>query len=135
MGSLACHHKARVVLPLDCRPLQAMEVHGLSTQWTYDDCVSNVDVPNATNVLAVTTGQGTHYDYAWTTGGVISYHVQPQVVSHESWQLEGYTCRPSAKESNYGLSISYDECLEMVRCPDPIPFVPGWADSAWAAPA
>ena len=36
---------------LVCRPLQKMTVHGLSTQWNYDECMQNVRKANATTVV------------------------------------------------------------------------------------
>ena len=33
-----------------CKPLQKTTLHGLSTDWSFDECVKNVNVPDATNV-------------------------------------------------------------------------------------
>ena len=36
-----------------CKPLQKTTLHGLSTDWSFDECVKNVNVPHATNVKSV----------------------------------------------------------------------------------
>ena len=57
-----------------CKPLQKTTLHGLSTDWSFDECMSAVASPDAENVVSVQKSDGsTQFDYKFTSGGVISF--------------------------------------------------------------
>jgi len=46
-----------------CKPLQKVTIGGLSTDWTFDECVAGVSIPNAKNIKAVSKLlNATHFD-------------------------------------------------------------------------
>ena len=103
-----------------CRPMQKMMLHGLSTQWNYDDCMKNVQAANATSIYEKTTDGTTHFDYKWTDGGMVSYFSASRTdpVTSPTYELEGHTCVVSTPDSKYGLRMSYDGCIGAVKPPD-----------------
>ncbi|MDA9080155.1 hypothetical protein N9M16_01845 [Candidatus Dependentiae bacterium] len=51
-----------------CRPLQDANLHGLSTAWTFDECVAKVQPPTDANIIEVEKTDGsTHFDYRFAT--------------------------------------------------------------------
>ena len=105
---------------LVCRPMQKMTLHGLSTQWNYDDCMKNVQAANATSIYEKTTDGTTHFDYKWTDGGVVSYYAaaRKDPVTSPTYELEGHTCVVSSPDPKYGMRMSYDGCIGAVKTPD-----------------
>ena len=63
-----------------CKSLQKTTLHGLSTDWSFDDGVKNVNLPDATIVKsAAKHANFVHYDYNFasdgdSTKGVISFY-------------------------------------------------------------
>ena len=63
-----------------CKPLQKTILHGLSTDWSFGECVKNVNVPDATSVKSATKlANYVHYDYDFASDGdsnkgVISFY-------------------------------------------------------------
>ena len=60
-----------------CRPLRDANLHGLSTAWTFDECVAKVQPPTDANIVEVEKADGsTHFDYRFATeadsSGVLS---------------------------------------------------------------
>ena len=53
-----------------CKPLQKTALHGLGTDWSFDECVSAVTSPSAENVVSVQKNDGsTQFDYNFATDG------------------------------------------------------------------
>ena len=106
-----------------CRPLQNITIHGLSTDWTYDECLVGISAPNANNV-EVTHGGG-HLNlgaYNFTDkGGVVLLDLAPtffQKVQNESWKLPGYSCHPNFPYDNhFNIGMNYSECVQAIRPP------------------
>ena len=63
-----------------CKPLQKTTLHGLSTDWSFDECVMHVNVPDATSVKSATKHANyVHYDKYFARDGdsnndVISFY-------------------------------------------------------------
>jgi hypothetical protein len=99
---------------LTCRPLQKMTLHGISTQWNYDECMKNVNPPNASNV-----GEVPAFNYKWTEGGELSFLVTGPAVSNPTYELAGHTCKNTKVDSHYGLLFESDAaCKAAVRPPN-----------------
>ena len=45
-----------------CKPLQKTTLHGLSTDWSFDECVSAVTSPDAENVVSVQKNDGSTHE-------------------------------------------------------------------------
>ena len=53
-----------------CKPLQKLTVGGLSTDWTFDECISATSSPNTDNIIAVVKSDAsTQFDYQFATQG------------------------------------------------------------------
>ena len=51
-----------------CKPLQKTTLHGLSTDWSFDECVSAVTSPDAESVVSVQNSlRSRHFDYSFAT--------------------------------------------------------------------
>ena len=89
----------------DCMPLQKTTIEGLSTDWTFDECVAGVSTANADNVKSVSKHlNDTHYDFEFAdlgdgnTGIMSLYDIRYsssvlQTLSvDEDWYKDGYSC-------------------------------------------
>ena len=115
----------------DCTPLQKATIHGLSTQWSFDECVKNVNVPAATNIKSVTKHANyVHYDYDFASDGdsnkgVISFYddryassVLQNTNQATDWKRDGYSCYPEPPYDNtYNENYNYTECFDAVKVP------------------
>ena len=108
-----------------CKHLQKTTLHGLSTDWSFDECVKNVNVPDATNIESVTKHANyVHYDYNFASDGnsnkgVISFYddrysssvLQKTNQASEDWKRNGYSCYPEPPYDNtYNLNYNVSEC-------------------------
>ena len=95
-----------------CVPLQGMDLHGLKgTMMTYDDCLDTVEPVNDNNVVK----QGNDYVYKWTADGIANYAISTGDVSSETWEKDGYVCRPGAKEPVYDSTMNFDDCVASTK--------------------
>jgi len=82
-----------------CKPLQKTTLHGLSTDWSYDECVSAVTNPSAENVVSVQKSDGsTQFDFKFALGGAVSFfdlRLETSVLQ-SNWKLDGRSCWPEA---------------------------------------
>ncbi|ACO68194.1 predicted protein [Micromonas commoda] len=115
-----------------CKALQKTTLHGLSTDWSFDECVKNVNVPDATNVKSVTKHANyVHYDYDFASDGdsnkgVISLYddryassvLQKTNQAANDWKRDGYSCYPEPPYDNtYNLNYNVSECPAAVLPP------------------
>ncbi|ACO68251.1 hypothetical protein MICPUN_64982 [Micromonas commoda] len=115
-----------------CKPLQKTTLHGLSTDWSFDECLANVKPPDTTNVKAATKhANNVHYDYDFASDGdsnkgVISFYderyassvLQKTNQASEDWKRDGYSCYPEPPYDNtYNLNYNYTECFDAVKVP------------------
>jgi len=53
-----------------CKPLHTVTIGGLSTDWTFDECISATSSPNTDNIIAVVKSDAsTQFDYQFATQG------------------------------------------------------------------
>jgi len=123
-----------------CKPLQRATIHGLSTDWNYDECITEILVANSSTVTAVQKHHAEHFDYTFVSGGTISFYdvayessvLQKTSQGTSDWEREGYSCYPEPPYANV-LDVSYNssECRENIQPPseDNIAFEKGifWA--------
>ena len=111
-----------------CKPLQKTIIGGLSTDWTYDECVSAVSSPNTDNVFNVTKSDlSSQFDYRFATqgdsSGVVSIHddrVASSVLkaTSDAWSRDGFSCHPEPPYDNYfNVVLNYSECLAALVSP------------------
>ena len=114
-----------------CRPLQDANLHGLSTAWTFDECVAKVQPPTDANIVEVEKADGsTHFDYRFATeadsSGVLSAYdtwrdtaVLQASGGDDDWKRDGgYSCWPeSPADKHFDVSYNYTECLDAVLPP------------------
>ena len=110
----------------DCTPLQKATIHGLSTQWSYDECVAGVSVADTANVAAVRKHHEDHFDFTFASGGVISFYddayassvLQKTTQATDDWKREGYSCYPEPPYDNtYNLNYNASECVGAILPP------------------
>ncbi|MDC1215571.1 hypothetical protein N8152_01955 [bacterium] len=104
-----------------CKPLQRATIHGLSTDWSYDECVSGVSVADTSTVTAVRKHHEDHFDYAFVSGGVISFYddaydssvLQKTNAATDDWKRDEYACYPEPPYDNtYNLNYNFSECFD-----------------------
>jgi len=115
-----------------CKPLQKTTLHGLSTDWSFDECLANVIAPDTTNVKAATKhANAVHYDYNFATDGdsnkgVVSVYdiayatsvLQKTTQATEDWKRDGYSCYPEPPYDNdYKLGYNVSECADVFLSP------------------
>jgi hypothetical protein len=109
-----------------CKPLQRAPLHGLSTDWSYDECVAGVSVSKASTVTAVRKHHEDHFDYTFASGGVISFYddaydssiLQKTNAATDDWKRDGYACYPEPPYDNtYNLNYNFSECPAAVLSP------------------
>jgi len=109
-----------------CKPLQKTTLHGLSTDWSFDECMSAVASPDAENVVSVQkSDRSTHFDYKFASDGVVSFYdsryASSKVRTSDSkndWILEGHSCHPEPPYANYfNTAMNYSECLGALSAP------------------
>ena len=113
-----------------CRPLQDANLNGLSTAWTFDECVAKVQPPTDANIVEVEKTDGsTHFDYRFATeaddSAVLSAYDIWRGISvlqasggEDDWKLDGYSCWPESPADKYfNASYNYTECLDAVLPP------------------
>ena len=109
-----------------CKPLQRATIHGLSTDWSYDECVSSVSVADTSTVTAVRKHHDDHFDYTFFSGGVISFYdeaydssiLQKTNAATDDWKRDGYACYPEPPYDNtYNLNYNFSECFPAVLPP------------------
>ncbi|ACO68233.1 hypothetical protein MICPUN_65031 [Micromonas commoda] len=110
-----------------CKPLQKTALHGLSTDWSFDECVSATSSPSAESIVSVQKNDGsTQFDFRFaakdgSTGTLSFYDIwNAKSVETTTWEKEGFECRPLQKTALHGLSTdwSFDECVKNVNVPD-----------------
>ena len=110
----------------ECTPLQKATIHGLSTQWSYDECVAGVSVADTANVAAVRKHHEDHFDFTFASGGVISFYddvyassvLQKTTQATDDWKRDGYSCYPEPPYDNtYNLKYNVSECPAAVLPP------------------
>ena len=110
-----------------CKPLQKTTLHGLSTDWSFDECVSATSSPSAESIVSVQKNDGsTQFDFRFaakdgSTGTLSFYDIwNAKSVETTAWEKEGFECRPLQKTILHGLSTdwSFDECAKNVNVPD-----------------
>ena len=99
-----------------CKPLQKTTLHGLSTDWSFDECVSATSSPSEESIVSVQKNDGsTQFDFRFAANGTLSFYDiwNAKSVETTSWQKEGFDCTPLQKATIHGLSTqwSYDECV------------------------
>ena len=114
-----------------CKPLQKTTLHGLSTDWSYDECIANVNTPDTSNVKAATKHANIiHYDYNFATDGdsKVSFYdvayassvLQKTNQATEDWKRDGYSCYPEPPYDNtYNLNYNVSECKTDLVFPSP----------------
>ena len=113
-----------------CRPLQDANLHGLSTAWTFDECVAKVQPPTDANIVEVEKADGsTHFDYRFATeadsSGVLSAYdtwrdtaVLQASGGEDDWKRDGHSCWPVFPYLNtFNVRYNYTECLVAVMPP------------------
>mmetsp|Transcript_12214 Transcript_12214/g.49033 ORF Transcript_12214/g.49033 Transcript_12214/m.49033 type:complete len:440 (-) Transcript_12214:352-1671(-) len=115
-----------------CKPLQKTTLHGLSTDWSFDECLANVIAPDTTNVNAATKHANVvHYDYNFASDGdsnkgVVSVYdvayassvLQKTNQASDDWKRDGYSCYPEPPYDNtFNVHYNHSECLDVVLPP------------------
>ena len=110
-----------------CKPLQRTSFHGLSIDWTYSRCITEVARPSIDNVVAVnkTNEPTAQYDYRFATdgesSGTLSFYddwYASSTFQTDSWELAGHDCKPELLYDNtYDVGYNYSECLAAVQYP------------------
>ena len=87
-----------------CKPLQKTTIEGLSTDWSFDECVAGVSIPNVNNVITVEKGDNSsQFDYQFATQGDSSGSLSfwdtrnGNAVTSDEWQKDGFACKPLQK--------------------------------------
>ena len=115
-----------------CKPLQRSTIHGLSTEWSYDECVSSVSVADTSTVTAVRKHHEDHFDYAFFSGGVISFYdeaydssiLQKTNAATDDWKRDGYSCYPEPPYDNtFNVRYNSSECAAAVLPPSELTVV------------
>ena len=110
-----------------CKPLQKTTIEGLSTDWSYDECVAGVSSPNVDTVIPVEkSDNSSQFDYQFATQGDTSGSLSfwdtwnGNAVTSDDWQKDGFVCKPLQRVTIHGLSTdwSYDECVSGVSVAD-----------------
>ena len=58
-----------------CKPLQKTTLHGLSTDWSFDECVSATSSPSEESVVSVQKNDGsTQFDFRFAANGTLSFY-------------------------------------------------------------
>ena len=110
-----------------CEPLQEASIHGLSTTWSFDECVARVNPPSHTSIIEVEKSDGsTRLDYRFAksgdSSGVISAFDDWTAASilqatggEDDWKRDGYSCHPELPYQNtFNVRYNYTECLDAV---------------------
>ena len=111
-----------------CKPLQKLTVGGLSTEWTFDECIAATASPNTDTIIAVVKSDAsTQFDYQFATQGdkslVMSIHddrLASSVLQETSnaWSRVGFSCFPETPYDNYfDVGLNYSECLQSLQPP------------------
>ena len=108
-----------------CKPLQSSTIHGLSTDWSYDECLVGVSIPNVDTVSTVQKHVEDHFDYTFASGGVISFYddaydssVLQLVTPTDDWTRDGYACYPEPPYDNtFNVRYNYSECYDAIIMP------------------
>ena len=111
-----------------CKPLHTVTIGGLSTDWTFDECISATSSPNTDNVIAVVKSDAsTQFDYRFATQGdsslVTSIHDERVASSilqetSDAWSRDGFSCFPEVPYDNvYNVRHNYSECMSNVLNP------------------
>ena len=97
-----------------CKPLQKTTLHGLSTDWSFDECVSATSSPSAESIVSVQKNDGsTQFDFRFaakdgSTGTLSFYDIwDAKSVETTAWEKEGFECRPLQKTTLHGLSSKF----------------------------
>merc|ERR1712205_93034 len=92
-----------------CKPLQKTIIEGLSTDWSYDECVASVSRPNTENVVTVEkSDNSSQFDYRFATQGDSSGSLSfwdtwnGNAVISDDWQKEGFVCKPLQRATIHG---------------------------------
>jgi hypothetical protein len=119
----------------NCTPLQSATFHGFTTDWGYEQCLSNIHKADSSNVFKVTkttSSSGTtedHYDYRFYDGGIISLYdigYTSSVFQKDAlynvpgaWSRPGYSCHrePPIYEIKFGSAMNYSECIASITQP------------------
>jgi hypothetical protein len=111
-----------------CKPLQKITIGGLSTDWSYDECVAGVSSPNVDTVIPVEKSDNSfQFDYRFAmqgdSSGVASFH-EDRVASSvlqgtsDNWSRDGFSCYPEPPYQNtYNAPFNYTECVEALAPP------------------
>ena len=112
-----------------CKPLQKTTLHGLSTDWSFDECIANVNAPDTSNVKAATKHANViHYDYNFATDGdsKVSFYdvayassvLQKTNQATEDWKRDGYSCYPESPYDNtFKVRYNHSECFDVIKVP------------------
>jgi hypothetical protein len=111
-----------------CKPLQKLTVGGLSTEWTFDECIAATASPNTDTIIAVVKSDAsTQFDYQFATHGdsslVLSIHddrVASSVLQQlsDAWSRVGFSCFPEPPYDNtFDVPYNYSECTEAILPP------------------
>ena len=118
-----------------CTPLQSATFHGFTTDWGYEQCLSNIHKADSSNVFRVTkttSSSGTtedHYDYRFYDGGIVSLYdigyassvlqTDPVHEVFNAWSRPGYSChrQPPLTHEFFSLMMNYTECLASILQP------------------
>jgi hypothetical protein len=109
-----------------CKPLQKTTIDGLSTDWSFDECVSSVSVADTSTVTAVRKHHDDHFDYAFFSDGVISFYddaydssiLQKTNAATDDWKRDGYACYPEPPYDNsFNVRYNYSECYDAIKEP------------------
>jgi hypothetical protein len=121
-----------------CKPLQKTTLHGMSTDWSFDECVSAVTSPGVENVVSVQKTDGsTYFDFKFASGGVVSFYdlrfetsVLQKSNAATDWQRDGFSCHPEPPYDNYfDVVWNYSECLGIINSPSAANVLPDQYDS------
>jgi hypothetical protein len=118
-----------------CTPLQSATFHGFTTDWGYEQCLSNIHKADSSNVFRVTkttSSSGTtedHYDYRFYDGGIVSLYdigyassvlqTDPVHEVFNAWSRPGYSCyrEPPLTNGVFNIAMNYSECLTSIIQP------------------
>jgi len=115
-----------------CKPLQKTTLHGLSTDWSFEECIANVNAPDTSNVKAATKHANViHYDYNFgsdgdSNKGAVSFYdiaydssvLQKTNQVTNDWKRDGYSCYPEPPYDNtFNLIYNVSECVPAVLPP------------------
>mmetsp|Transcript_760 Transcript_760/g.2548 ORF Transcript_760/g.2548 Transcript_760/m.2548 type:complete len:244 (-) Transcript_760:46-777(-) len=93
-----------------CKPLQKTTIEGLSTDWSFDECVAGVSSPNVDTVIPVVkSDNSSQFDYQFATQGDSSGSLSfwdtwnGNAVTSGEWQKDGFVCKPLRRSRGFGL--------------------------------